>query len=112
MSSEVFLASNNEPQPFQLAKEPDSRPNVEIGPPIQFSNRISRKLRIIASNSIPERFSWSNMTLLVVSGVCRVDLDGAEVTLRANDSINIPPDTEHRITAETDVKAIVTFDQF
>ena len=87
----------------------DDQP-VVIGPPTRFANRISRKISIRKSNSISERRAWSNMTLTVISGNCRIEIGEECVELDESAALEIPAHVDHRILALSDVRAIVTFD--
>ncbi|MDG1872466.1 MAG: hypothetical protein P8J27_01045 [Mariniblastus sp.] len=85
-------------------------PSVVIGPLTRFSNRASRKLSIRKSFFIRERSAWSNMTLTIISGTCRVEIAGQSKLINAGEFLEIPPHVAHRLVAMTDVRAIVTFD--
>ena len=83
---------------------------VVIGPPTRFSSRISRKLMIRKLHSISERRAWSNMTLTVISGICRVEMECGDVLVKDSESIEIQSHVEHCLFAVTAVRAIVSFD--
>lgn len=89
---------------------PTTKADVMIGPAFRFASRIARKIAIPKACSLPERNAWSNMTLTVITGSCRVEMEQETHVLKANESLNIPPHHEHRIIADSDLRAIVIFD--
>ncbi|MCP4097330.1 MAG: cupin domain-containing protein [Planctomycetaceae bacterium] len=83
---------------------------VSIGKPVRFSTRVSRKVSIKASHILPYRMSWSNMSLIVVSGKGRIVIGEDVRELSVSEALQIPPHCEHQIEAETDLRMVVTFD--
>ena len=61
-------------------------------------------------HSISERRAWSNMTLTVISGICRVEMESGDVLVKDSESIEIQSHVEHCLFAVTAVRAIVSFD--
>lgn len=83
---------------------------VAISDPIRFSSRISRLLVIKASHALSERSSWSDMKIRVLRGQCRIEMQDDVIKLSDGMELPIPANRAHRIVAETDFRAVVTFE--
>lgn len=88
----------------------DSDAPIYIGPPESYSNRIARLLTMKRSQVLPDRTSWSNMTITMVSGCCQVELEDEVWELKKHAHLNIPANVSHRIQALTDLRAVITFE--
>jgi len=63
-----------------------------------------------ASHQIPERQSWSNMTLTIIRGACEVIIDQKTVRLETGSCHKISAHVEHQIKALVDLRAVVGYD--
>lgn len=88
----------------------ESETVVFIGSPVRFSSRISRRLLIQKSHCVSERRSWSNMSITIISGKCRIEMEEKSYVVSAREHFSVPANVDHRIVAITDVRAIVSFD--
>ena len=83
---------------------------VAVGQPVRFASRVSRSVFIRARHELSDRKSWSNLTLTVIHGTCRVVTENHQWLLGAEETVELPAHCEHRLIAESDVRAVVTFD--
>ena len=88
----------------------DSSNPISISEPMRFSSCVSRLLSIKSSHALSERSSWSDMTIMVLRGQCRVEMDDEVALLSEDMELQIGPNRKHRIVAESDLRAVITFD--
>jgi quercetin dioxygenase-like cupin family protein len=84
--------------------------SMAFSPCVITESPVSRKVSIKASHILPYRMSWSNMSLIVVSGRGRIVIGEDVRELSVSEALQIPPHCEHQIEAETDLRMVVTFD--
>lgn len=92
-----------------ISAMPENKP-IAISEPVQFATRVSRMVTIKASHMLSDRKSWSDMTILVISGSGILTVGEEVWQLSARETFQIPPHCEHRIEAETNLRMIVSFD--
>ena len=93
-----------------ISAMPKSKPIV-ISEPVQFATRVSRMVSIKASHVLSERKSWSDMTILVISGSGILTVEEEVWQLSARETFQIPPHCEHRNEAETNLRMIISFNK-
>lgn len=86
------------------------RSDVMIGPPEQLGRRRSRMIRLLAGARIEDRLSWTDLTLTVISGHCRIETESEHCTLRATEQREISANQLHTIVALCPTRAVLTFD--
>jgi len=86
------------------------RSHATIGPPVLFSSKVSRILRLPAGQTLAERRSWTTAEITVLSGCCLVEIEGHSHRLMQFASLLIAAHLPHEITAIENLRAVITFD--
>lgn len=82
---------------------------VVISQPVQIDSQIGRLVSIKCGYQLPEYKAWSDVTLTIVSGQCRIDFGERPVSFSAGQSIELVAHQTHQVTAVTDLRMSVVF---
>ena len=82
---------------------------VAISQPVQIASQIGRLVSIKCGHQLPEYKAWSDVTLTIVSGQCRIDLGERPVSISAGQSMELVAHQAHQVTAVTDLRMSVMF---
>lgn len=83
---------------------------VEIGPPVHIASRTGRMVVMKQGAQLSDRKSWSNMEIILLRGKCDVVVNDTTHSLSPGIPFQIPAHVEHQLVAQSETKAVVTFD--